>query len=119
MGIPLPGTKIDPPLSSSPPPGQPPPPRPGKGMRGGGGHQNGGLGAKYHKNIELPRQTAKIHILNTASTFYDVYNVFGPKFDPFLHFPSRLKVKHAFKAKSVAFRERNFENGESAHFLSF
>ena len=57
-----------------------------------------------------------MHILNTASTFYDVYDVFGPRFGPFLHFPPRLKVKHAFKAKSVAFRERIFRKLEKYSF---
>ena len=70
---------------------------------------------KYNKNIELPRRTAKIHILNTASTFYDVYYVFGSEFDPFLHFSPRLKVMHAFKAEFVAFRERKQEKVESCH----
>ena len=38
-------------------------------------------------------------------TFLDVYDVFGSKFCPFLHFTRKMKVNHAFKAKMEAFRE--------------
>ena len=42
----------------------------------------------------------------TVATFYDVYDVSDPIFGPFSNFPSGLKVIHAFKAKTEAFRER-------------
>ena len=84
----------------SPPPASHPPPRPGKGMgRGGGGHQNPGLDAELIKSVELPRRTAKMHILNTASTFYDVYSVSASKFNYSLHSARKMKVVRAFKAK--------------------
>ena len=36
----------------------------------------------------------------TVATFYDVYDVFVPNFDPFFNFPSGLKVIDPFKAKN-------------------
>ena len=41
----------------------------------------------------------------TVATFPDVYDVSGPKFCHFLHLSSEIKVNHAFKAKTEAFRE--------------
>ncbi len=41
----------------------------------------------------------------TVATFSDVYDVSGPKFCNFLHLPSKMKVNHAFKAKTEALRE--------------
>ena len=50
----------------------------------------------------------KFSVLSTASTFYDVSHVFTSEFSPFLHFPSRLKVNHCFKAENVTFRGKFF-----------
>ena len=86
-----PGTDFPAPRARSgavPSPGQPPPPRPGGkvvvvvvwwcgGVGGGGG---GAKCWKYDKSVGLPKRIAKMHILNTTSTFYDVYNVFGSEF---------------------------------------
>ena len=40
-----------------------------------------------------------------VATFLDVCGVFAPKFCHFSQLPSKIKVNHAFKAKTEAFRE--------------
>ena len=83
------------------------------GREGGGGGQNVGNTIKKLSCLNEPHET----LLNTASTFYDVYNVFGSEFHWFLHFSPRIKINHANKAKSVTFRERNSRKVEKVSFL--
>ena len=74
------------------------------------------------KTLLQLRASAEVQIFSHFEyrfNFFDVSDVFGSKFSPFLHSARKLKVKLAFKARIVVFRERNFGNWESAHFLSF
>ena len=55
----------------------------------------------------------------TVATFYDVCDVFDPNSGHFSTLPSGLKVMHAFKAKTEAFRERFCEKVEKGPFSHF
>ena len=67
---------------------------------------------------ELPRRFAKTHFLNPASDFSYVYSVFGSKFRHFSHSARKINLEHAFKAKSVTFRERNIGKWKRGDFCS-
>ena len=75
------------------------------------------LSSDFFVNLEGVSPVVREKVKNeTVATFYDVYDVFGPNFHRSFNFPSGLKVNYLFKAKKVAFRERNHAKVEKSTF---
>ena len=70
-----------------------------------------------HKHNFRKKDVREFPFFGTASHFSENLMLFGGQNDQNSHFSPGSKVNHAFKAKKVAFRERNCKNAEKSCFF--